>query len=152
MSIFVQEHKGKELTAKEMYSLVENFYTDLGKYASYPFPVWFDIVKNIPYINDDELLGAPGNEITARPYYLLNNEFFEKLDCKKKAILIASWAKANNIPYRFIAVAEYPNRDIHHVFPQFKLNDFWVNMDATLGNYSIGMSKPEVVKAEELVK
>ena len=92
---------------------------------------FFNIVKNIPYRKDT----APV-EVISRPAHILK---LSKLgmDCKKKSILMCSFCKQKNIPFRLIASSKKINHRIHHVFPQAKINGKWKNIDATYNHYKI---------------
>lgn len=111
--------------------------------ASRPLPEYFGYVKRLPYLRD-----MRGTETVARPRLLLTE--FPALDCKKKAILIAAWCKANGIPYRFIACSERPDKRIHHVFPQALMGQRWRNLDATYAKYKLFQKKPRLTRAEVL--
>lgn len=127
-----------------MYQFAENFSSDLGGLACYPFPDFFSRVAEIPYQSDDDLFAdVPGIvEVNARPALLLNRRIFPALDCKKKAILIGAWAHANGVPFRFLAVSEMPDQVVHHVFADVDLGDGWKTADATLPHYRIGQAFP----------
>lgn len=144
----------KNQTGAEMKRLVNSYSNDLkniyitfeGKQtalADLPVEYFFSIVKDIKYKIDSKPV-----ELLMRPYYAMK---FRKngLDCKKKSILMASFAKANNIPYRFIASSIRKDKRKHHVFPQLFINEQWVNFDCTYNNYYIGQEK-ELTAAEVL--
>jgi len=126
-----------------MYRMVEQFAGDIGDLASLPLSDYFDQVKRKPYARD-----VKGSETVARPSLLLSE--FLRLDCKKKAILIAAWLKKNGVPYRFIACSENPDGKIHHVFPQGKIGGAWRNLDATYAKYNLFDKKPRLTRAEVL--
>jgi hypothetical protein len=90
---------------------------------------YFNYVKNIPYRQDRNPL-----EIVVRPYYILKHQNLG-MDCKKKAILIGSYCKLNNIPFRFIGSSKRSDKKVHHIFPQILLNGEWKNFDATYDYY-----------------
>lgn len=136
----------KEQTSGEMKRVVSEYCTDLnnmyiqykGKQVSLselPLNTFFDFVKNIRYRMDKKPV-----EVLMRPYYAV--KYRKKgIDCKKKAILIASYAHCNNIPYRFIASSKRKDKRMHHVFPQLRIKNRWVNADATYNDYSLGQVK-----------
>lgn len=126
-----------------MHKIIRDFHGDLGSMANWPIQKFFDFVKNIPYLRD-----KVGTEIVARPKILFS-EFFQ-MDCKKKAILISSWLRANKIPYRLLAVSEIPSGRIHHVFPQGYFNEKWENVDATYPKFYLFQKKPRLTKVEIL--
>lgn len=126
-----------------MHQVISSFYSDLGEMVNWSLPRFFDFVKKIPYERDKH-----GTEILARPLVLFSE--FSSMDCKKKAILIASWLKANGIPYRLLAVSEIPTGKIHHVFPQAFINNKWENVDATYSRYFLFQKKPKITKVEIL--
>jgi len=135
----------KEQTGREMYRLVEMGHAanDLGELAKMPLPSFYSKVKNIPYKRD-----VKGTETIARPRLLLTE--FPALDCKKKAILMAAWFRANGIPFKFIAVSENPSRKFHHVFVIAKVSGKWRNVDATYSKYNLFEKKPRVTNHQVL--
>lgn len=150
VSLRVQELQGKELTGEEMYSLTESFFADIGSRAREPFSSWFDYVKMIPYESDEDKIPERVVEFVARPLYTMNRAMLPRIDCKKKSILIGSWARANDLPYRYIAVSDSPDREVSHVFPQIDFRDGrgWVNVDATLPGNKIGQGYQVTFAAE----
>lgn len=145
----VERYRGKELAGSRMYFLCENFADDLRAFADWNFAAWFDFVKAIPYVSDEDVFPGEVVEVLARPKILLDSKIFPALDCKKKSVLIGSWAEKNRIPYRFLAVSEKLDGDIHHVFPQLDFGGGWITADATLPDYKIGQGFP-ITKAVEL--
>jgi len=145
----IRHHDGKELTGEEMHKMVADFWPDLGQYRYFGFCDFFDVVRRIPYESDEERFPTRVIELVPRPLYILDRRIMPRVDCKKKAILMGAWARANDFPYRFIASSERPDKEIHHVFPQIDFGDGWVNVDATFPTYSIGRGYP-VTRAEEL--
>lgn len=147
-------HGGKGLTGKLMYHFADAYCEDLGLNRHARLPAFFADVRRIPYRSDDELFPSDANDVTeivARPKYLLDRRLWPALDCKKKAILMGAWAACNGIPYAFVAVAEYPEKSIHHVFPLLFVDGEWITADATLPENYLGQSFP-LTKAEELTR
>jgi hypothetical protein len=142
VNLDVQEYQGKDLTGRAMYSVVRDYHDDIGDYAAWPLPAWFDLVRYIPYESDNERFPERPMELVPRPKYLLDRSLFPRIDCKKKSILIAAWAESHGVPYRFVAVSQKPNRSIHHVFPQLLVSGEWVTMDATFPEYEMGQGHP----------
>lgn len=138
----IQDHGGKELTGSEMYAMVDDFWKDIGSHAAEPFASWYNLVKMIPYVSDGTLFPKSIVELVPRPAYLLNRNYFPRLDCKKKSILIGAWAKANGYPFRFLGVSGTPDKNVAHVFPQIDFGNGWVTVDATLPEYRIGQGFP----------
>ena len=133
-----------------MRELVRGYWMDVAPYLAWSFSDWFDFVRRIPYESDEQRFPSRVLEVVSRPAYLLDRNLFPRLDCKKKAILIASWAYGNGVPYRFVAVSQRPSKEVHHVFPQIKSGSTWVNADATFPDFSLGQGQP-VTYAAELV-
>lgn len=94
---------------------------------------YYDYVRAIPYKQDRKPI-----EVIGRPLRLV---MLPKLDCKKKAVMIGSYADLKNIPYRFIASSSRPDRRIHHVYPELFISGEWVSYDATYPDYYIGQEK-----------
>lgn len=134
-------------SGKSIYKMADNHWRDLGGMADTTLNQFHNFVKNIPYVED-----SFGEEVTARPLWLLSEEIFPGSDCKKKAVLMGAWANAHGLPWRLIAVSENPDKSIHHVFPQFKINDCWVNVDATYSDDQLFAAKPTVTAGEELLR
>lgn len=151
MYVDIQNHEGKELTGHEMHGMVQKYWMDLGTYLGWPFSAWFDFVRFIPYESDEERFQNRVIELVPRPAYLLDRALFPRIDCKKKSILVSSWAYGNKVPYRFVAVSHKPNKQVHHVFPQVNFGAGWVNADATFSEFQIGQGQP-VTYAAELIK
>ena len=132
-----------------MYWTVRNFFGDLDDYdlLDRPLPEVFNYVKHIPYVEDNS------DEVVARPGFLLNPDEFEALDCKKKAVIMASWLEAHTEQenWRFVGSSEREDEGIHHVFVQVKIDDEWYNVDATYPEYQLYQAKPETTAAEELL-
>jgi hypothetical protein len=148
-------HGGKSLTGKWMYHYAEKFSRDIGGLKNLPFPSYYDRVKSIPYMSDDDLF--PENpdeviEVVARPGYLMNRRQFPALDCKKKSILCGAWAAANRRPFYFLAVSELPNKKIHHVVTALDYNGRGLQLvDPTMAEFKLGQIFP-ITFAEELTR
>lgn len=140
MKLSAEPLKDKAQTGQKMYSLVRNYADDLdlvlvklnGKLvalSNVPFESLFDIVKNIPFQRD----GKPV-ELLARPYHAFKMALQGRgLDCKKKAVIIASWIHKNYGPgfYRFVATSNRADKKITHTFPEIAVNRKWYPVDAT---------------------
>ncbi len=144
----------KDQTGRNMHFLINRYYNDLKKMFTIKngrrVPVlnlslkdFFNLVRGIKYRKDIKPV-----EVISRPKHIINHRKMG-MDCKKKAILIASFLKYKNYPYRLIASSRKPNGRIHHVFPQVALNGEWLNVDATYPHYKIFEPK-EITKAEVL--
>jgi hypothetical protein len=144
----IREHEGKELTGAEMHRLIRGYWSDLAGVLSCPFPQWFDSVRLIPYISDEERFPGRVIELVPRPAFLMDRNLFPQIDCKKKSILLSSWAWGNKIPYRLLAVSHRPDKEVHHVFPQIDFGNGWINADATFPQYRIGMPQPVTFATE----
>lgn len=140
----------KDQTGAEMYRLIDLYSGDINRINFKGKPIsqlnmfdYFNFVKNIPYRKD-----ISGIEVVSRPKKIIENKN-SGMDCKKKSILISSYLKNRGIPFRLIASSKRPDKRIHHVFPQMKINDQWVNMDATYSNYK-PLQEKTLTKAEVL--
>lgn len=144
----------KTQTGKEMKRITKKYCNDLehiflrykGKLiqvSKLPFYAFFDLIKNLDYEQDI----APV-EVIARPKILLKGaQMGAGLDCKKKAILIASWICLNvgKNNFRFVASSKRRDKIITHVFPEIFVNEKWLPVDATY-------SKNHPFKKERLTK
>jgi hypothetical protein len=140
----------KDQTGKEMYRLIDNYSGDLHNIKVNGSPIselnlfdFFNFVKNIPYRRD-----IKGIEVVSRPGKIVQHKN-TGMDCKKKSILISSYLKKRGIPFRLIASSKRPDKRIHHVFPQMKIDDKWYNMDATYSDYK-PLQLKTLTKAEVL--
>lgn len=122
----------KSQTGREMSRLVHKYHRDIDLFqvhgaplSKIPLDQYFSIVSRLPYKKDSEPV-----EVVSRPYHLLAGPW-AGWDCKKKAILIASYFENRNIPWRFVAVSSQPGGQIHHVIVQAKIDNEWVDIDAT---------------------
>lgn len=143
----------KDQTGKEMYRLIDQYSGDIDfihtrqgvPLSSLNLFEYFDFVKNIPYRRDIQ-----GIEVVSRPAKIIDNKSVG-MDCKKKSILISAYLKNRGIPFRLIASSKRPDKRIHHVFPQMKIDGRWHNMDATYSEYK-PLELKKVTKAEVLQK
>ena len=134
--------RSKYQTGRKMYDLVNKTAQDLkGIYfAGKPISEialydYFRIIRSIPYRRDPR-----PREILARPAHLIKYRR-NGLDCKKKAILMAAYAKMNNIKYRFIASSRRADKKIHHVYPEIQINNRMIDTDATYPTNEINMKR-----------
>ena len=126
-------------TVKEIKYAVNHFYKDLLNFPDLikkNIEEYFDFVRKIPYVRD-----IPKTEIVSRPDYLLT--LFPALDCKKKAILMASYMRLKFGPgsYRFVTSSNRPDGKIGHIFTQIFNGSRWINADATYSNNKLGEPK-----------
>lgn len=150
MKIETEILKSRNQSAQSMYKCAEWIY-DLGTHLDSTLLNFYKFVQAIPYLEDSNF-----SEVVGRPKYLLNPKTFKGLDCKKKAVLILSWALAHNIPSRLIASSQRPDKKIHHVFTQLKIEGEWKTVDPTYpqnqGGEILFSSKPDLTAAEELIR
>lgn len=147
MNVKKIELQSNSQTANEMRLLINRFYTDLTdfytkhgnnfvKISDLNLNSFFDFVKNIPYRVDDFFC-----EIVARPKIILKN-LKNGADCKKKTILMGSWAKCNGFPFRLIGSSNRIDQEIHHVFPEIFIKK-WIRCDATYPENILGVKNFE---------
>ena len=123
-------------TAREIARIVNRYYKDLdlilylrpGGRQSQPIgkmtlQEFFNFIKNIPFKVDEKPI-----EYVARPYYIMKER---GIDCKKKTIMVASFLKLHDIPFRLIGSSIRPDGKIHHIFPRAFINRQWRTIDAT---------------------
>ena len=150
MKFTVYPHRGKEFTGKWIYEYAEKYKNDIGDLKNADILDYFNLVRNIPYVNDPELFRREYTELVARPGFCLQAD---KLDCKKKACLIGAYCECNNFPYILVSCSEKPDKEIHHVFPAVCLDGKkkkYINFDATYPNMYIGQPKTFLTFAEIL--
>lgn len=125
----ISKHGGPAETLQLMRYAVEKFHDDLASWRGLTVSEVWRRVDNIPYRMDTEL--DPEGEIVGRPSKILK---FAALDCKKKAILIASWAQCQGTLWRFVAV-DYGG-GWSHVFTEIQAPRRWIAMDCTMPGLS----------------
>lgn len=133
METFIFQTSGKAReTGPYMYQVVNRYHTDMLPYASYTLPEIFELIKQIPYRADPR-----GIEVLQRPRYTLDLSG-PGGDCDDKAIVLASWARLNHIPYRFMAVRKKGKPNLHHVYAELYFNGEWVPVDPTYNVNTLG--------------
>ena len=130
-------------TAQEMYRMAVAWREDMAPYASYSLQELFDFLKAIPFNADPE-----EKEVLQRPWYTVNRIGIGG-DCDDKAIAAAAWASLNGYPFRFVATAKAPKKELHHVHAEFMINGVWVIFDPTYAYNVLG--RPLGVISKRLV-
>lgn len=137
MEINAERLIDKQQTADKIHELINRYHKDISKFYiidnrgrkrplhKLKLLEYYELIKNIPYKKDRRPI-----EIIARPKHLLSG-VFNNLDCKKKTVLIGAYLKMNGYKYRLIGTSNRKSKNIHHIFPQVKLNGKWWNLDAT---------------------
>lgn len=121
-----------QTTGKLMYAMVNRYYTDMVPYAHLGILEIFDLLRSIPFRFD-----AENEEVLMRPRYTMLMQGHGG-DCDDFAIALASWAKLNGIPYKFIAVRRADKNMLHHVAVLLYINGEWYPFDATYNFNSPG--------------
>lgn len=126
----------KKQTGRKMKYLIEKYHKDLekmytNKNGSY-MPLsqltlreFFKMVRDIPYRKDSKPV-----EVISRPFHIMRHKILG-MDCKKKCIVMCSYLRCHRLPYRLMSSSRKKSGEIHHVFPQVKLKNQWLNLDAT---------------------
>jgi transglutaminase-like putative cysteine protease len=127
-------------TANEMYRLARHYASDTAQYSTMSLNAWFNKVKRIPYRKD-----PPGEEYLQRPLATLWR-IGRGGDCDDKAILLATWAVNNGLPFRWVAVGRMPTRPLHHILVQILINGAWMTCDATYPHNTLGTSLNDYAK------
>jgi len=130
--------ESRNQTAYEIYQLINEFYLDLLPYKSYTLDEFYQMVRDIPYLEDME-----EREVVSRPQHLLNEKYFTMLDCKKKNTLIGSFLKMKNIPYLLVSGSDVPIDPPHHIFVIAWIDNDWKRIDATLQSDQIFEDKTQ---------
>lgn len=115
-------------TGPYMHRMVDQYYMDMAPYASLSLLEIFEVIKSLPYRPD-----PADAETLMRPRYTMAMQGFGG-DCDDKAIALASWARLNRIPYRFVASRRYDRKALHHVYTELCIYGKWTPYDCT---YSI---------------
>jgi hypothetical protein len=141
----------KRQTAAEIKRLVNEYNGDLKQIdimqggrqrclADLSLNEFYDFVRKLPYKRDTKPI-----EVVGRPMYIIG-KLKGFADCKKKAVLMGSFLKLQNIPFRFVGASARPDGAIHHIYPEAKLNGNWTHVDATYARYRIGKPKHETAR------
>ena len=100
---------------------------DVAEWASCGLPDFFELVRGGTY-NREPLRW--GTQVLARPRDAIAKTV-PVIACANKAILVASWAQLQGIPWRLVAVGRIPGWPPHHVFPELFVAGAWRAVDAT---------------------
>lgn len=127
-----------EQTIGEMFELVRKYNSDVSAYATMSPEAFYKLVRDIPYKADPR-----GNEFIQRPWATLVGAS-EWGDCDDLAMLMASYAVQNKIPYRFGIGGSKKYRGMssgrtiipfHHVWCELFVMGRWTPFDATYPRY-----------------
>ena len=110
-----------------MVGIVHRHASDVGRWALDPLDMYFARVARAHYDREPLSWGA---QILARPALTISKRV-PVVACANKAILIASWAHLNRVPWRLVAVGRIPGFPPHHVFPELWIGGEWRAADAT---------------------
>jgi len=101
--------------------------TDVAPWALWSLQDFFDLVRKGSYNREPSEWFT---QILARPRLTISKSV-PIVACANKAIILASWAEMNGIPWRLIGAGRVPGRPPHHVFPEFFLGGQWRPVDGT---------------------
>lgn len=124
-------------TGRIMRAVVDRYYLDMAPYASLSLMEIFDKIKKLPYRPD-----PPNVETLMRPRYTMTMRGYGG-DCDCKALALASYAKLNRIPYRFIAIRRHGRKSLHHVATELYVNGKWLFLDPTYNFNTFGLKREE---------
>lgn len=140
MEVYTRPLVNAEDTGKEMYKMVDKFYTDMAPWSDYSLIEIFNTIAALPFQFDPD-----GEELLKRPIYTMR-QLGPGGDCDDKAICLGAWAKLNGYPYRFVAVGrKNPRKSIFskillsHVLPQVYIYGGWLTVDATYAFNVLGL-------------
>jgi hypothetical protein len=140
----------KSQTADEIQRLINDYYDDLyfinttgGKRVSdLSLENYFNLVKNIPYRRD-----RSPKEVVLRPAYVFMLAK-QGMDCKKKSIVCGAFCKLNGIDYRAVGSSRRPDKKIHHIFIETKIDGKFLPMDATYSHNKLYEPKKGITNKE----
>lgn len=122
-------------TINKIKQLIDKYHNDVN-FRGISVRGFFDWVKNLPYRKDPKPI-----EVVGRPLRIIPIAKQIGIDCKKKAVLMGSYAKQNNIEYRIVVSSNRPDGQIHHIFLQYKINGRWLNADSTYSHLKFAEPK-----------
>ena len=150
MRINSSKLRSRKQTAREIYALARRYNRDLAAFKNYTLEQFYNLVNSIPFgMDEDHYSPIPGEhwEVIPRPAYLLNPELFPVLDCKKKAILLASFMQMQGLKYALASMSEHTG-DPHHLFILLWTDRGWLPVDATKEDDYLFKPKPELIHGE----
>lgn len=125
-------------TGREMHVMVNNYFYDMAPWADLSALEIFEIISFLPFNPDPK-----GKELIKRPFYTMH-KMYPGGDCDDKSIAVASWAKLNSIPYRFIAVGRKKRRfgkiGLSHVYVEVYILGSWIMFDSTYSFNVLGQN------------
>jgi len=110
--------------------MVNKFHADVSEYDEMPFEEYYNFVKNLPYIPDDEKAGDYDIDVFCRPKRTLGDDCVCR-DCDDKAILMACWLKRHGVRYRFVACSYEAKNPHEHCILEVYNEGKWMELDAT---------------------
>ena len=131
-----------EQTGATMGELAIKYCEDMRPFYGFTLFEVQNYIKNLPYRDDPE-----DQEFISRPSICMNDETIP-FDCDDRAVCIGAFCELHGIPFRFVAVCEYPNPDFHHVYTEVKIDGNWIPCDATYPEHEIGQEKENVTKRQ----
>jgi len=141
---------GPKQTGEQMKWLVNEYFRDMAPWASCSMLEIFNKIKKIPFVFDPvrkEKDPKTGKIEKVRQELLKRPKFTMEMigpggDCDDKAIAMASWAKLNGLPWRFVAVGrkrpDMRTIPLTHVFAEVKILDSWIPCDCTYAFNNLG--------------
>lgn len=112
---------------RRMVGLVRRTAEDVAAWALVPLDEFFRMVSRGHYNREPDNWRA---QVLARPAATISKTV-PVIACANKAIIVASWAQMNGIPWRLVAVSRARGRSPHHVFPELYIGGEWRPVDAT---------------------
>lgn len=128
----------------EMVRIVRTHAGDVAEWATLPLSEFFDMVKRGAYNREPDAWGA---QVLARPALTIHKRA-PVIACANKAIILASWAQLNRVPWRLVAVGRVAGMPPHHVFPEMFIGGEWRPVDATYRWGVIFTRRPYPVRVE----
>ena len=111
----------------EMVRIIKAHSCDVAQWATLPLTEFFDLLKNGYYNREPDEWRT---QVLARPFLSITKRA-PIVACANKAIILASWAELNRVPWRLVAAGRAPGRPPHHVYPELFIGGSWRPTDAT---------------------
>ena len=136
-------HPGFKRVGEQMREAVARNSSDMAFTRGWSMQRVFEYIEALPYL-EDSMLVDPQTEVIGGPRSFVG---LPGIDCKKKAVMVACWARENGIPWHFVAVDD-TGLGISHVFAEVFDSGQWVSMDCTIrGIFKPGSAMPTVERA-----
>lgn len=123
-----------EDVGEALMGFVKRYHGDVSGYDNFTFTQWYEHVRSLPYIPDQQNAGGHDMDVFCRPSRTLADSALCR-DCDDKAILMACWCFRHGIPFRFVVCSytdeEKDDVENWHCILEVQLDGAWHECDST---------------------